>query len=129
MEPYYYTKMTKPQQGRLPGPWSRGSPVWRTVFRCRGWRNRSWERCSFRLRLDHPEIFWAPSFRYQYYPDSPNLIFKPEYLFDRPRVREHQKAMAARVEKLARPAKALSPLEKERYLPRFYLPECPLWTS
>ena len=73
----------------------------------------------FRLRLDHPEIFWAPSFRYQYYPDSPNLIFKPEYLFDRPRVREHQKAMAARVEKLARPAKALSPLERERYIHDF----------
>ena len=32
----------------------------------------------FRMRLDHPEVFWATGFRYQYYQDSPNLIFVPE---------------------------------------------------
>ena len=29
----------------------------------------------FRLRLDHPEIFWASGFHYKYYQDSPNLDF------------------------------------------------------
>ena len=28
----------------------------------------------FRLRLDHPEIFWATGYKYKYYPDSPNFI-------------------------------------------------------
>ena len=37
----------------------------------------------FELRLDHPELFWAASFKYKYYADSPNLIFIPEYLFEK----------------------------------------------
>ena len=52
----------------------------------------------FQLRLDHPEIFWASGFKYKYYPDAPNLILIPEYLFDKGKIREHQKAMGARVE-------------------------------
>ena len=59
----------------------------------------------FQLRLDHPEIFWATGFRYKYYQDSPNLIFVPEYLFEKNKVKEHQRAMQARVEKLVRPVK------------------------
>ena len=47
----------------------------------------------FRLRLDHPEIFWMTGYKYKYYQDSPNLIFVPEYLFDKNKIREHQKAM------------------------------------
>ena len=43
----------------------------------------------FQLRLDHPEIFWATGFRYKYYHDSPNLIFVPEYLFEKNKVKEH----------------------------------------
>ena len=57
----------------------------------------------FQLRLDHPEIFWVVSYRYRYYQDSPNIIFVPEYLFEKNKIREHQKAMQSRVEKLARP--------------------------
>ena len=58
----------------------------------------------FQLRLDHPEIFWVVSYRYRYYQDSPNIIFVPEYLFEKNKIREHQKAMQSRVEKLARSA-------------------------
>ena len=67
----------------------------------------------FELRLDHPELFWAASFKYKYYADSPNLIFIPEYLFEKSKIKDHQKAMNARVEKLARPAAKLSEIEKE----------------
>lgn len=73
----------------------------------------------FRMRLDHPEIFWAVGFRYKYYSDSPNLIFVPEYLFQKNKILEHQKAMNARVEKLVRPAMKLSEWEKERYVHDF----------
>ena len=62
----------------------------------------------FQMRLDHPEIFWVSSYKYRYYKDSPNLIFIPEYLFDKKKICEHQKAMTARVEKLIRPAQKLS---------------------
>ena len=75
----------------------------------------------FQLRLDHPEIFWATGFRYKYYQDSPNLIFVPEYLFEKNKVKEHQRAMQARVEKLVRPVKdksewRISPSGKKKNL-------------
>ena len=73
----------------------------------------------FQLRLDHPEIFWATGYKYRYYKDSPNIIFIPEYLFEKSKIKEHQKAMTARVDKLVRPAKNLSEWEKEKYVHDF----------
>ena len=73
----------------------------------------------FLLRLDHPEIFWATGYKYRYYPESANLVFLPEYLFEKGKIREHQKAMKARVEKLARAAQNLSEWEKEKYVHDF----------
>ena len=73
----------------------------------------------FQMRLDHPEVFWLIGYKYKYYKDSPNLIFVPEYLFDKDKIREHQKAMQARIEKLVRPAKTLSDFEKEKYVHDF----------
>ena len=73
----------------------------------------------FRMRLDHPEIFWVTGFKYRYFKDSPNYIFIPEYLFDKGKIREHQKAMNARVEKLVRPAQKLSEWDKEKYVHDF----------
>ena len=40
-------------------------------------------------------------------------------LFEKAKIREHQKAMASRVEKLVRPAKSMSELEKEKYVHDF----------
>ena len=65
------------------------------------------------------DIFWVSSYKYRYYKDSPNLIFIPEYLFDKKKICEHQKAMTARVEKLIRPAQKLSEWEKEKYVMDF----------
>ena len=68
----------------------------------------------FQLRLDHPEIFWAVGFKYRYYKDSPNLILIPEYIFDKNKIREHQKALGARVDKLVRTAMKFSEWDKEK---------------
>ena len=73
----------------------------------------------FQLRLDHPEIFWATGYKYRHYKNSPNMIFIPEYLFDKGKIKEHQKAMKSRVEKLVRPAQNLSEWEKEKYVHDF----------
>lgn len=43
----------------------------------------------------------------------------PEYLFDKGKVKDHQKAMKARIAKLARPAESLTEWEKERYIHDF----------
>ena len=73
----------------------------------------------FQLRLDHPEIFWAVGFKYRHYKDSPNLILIPEYIFDKNKIREHKKALHARIEKLVRPAAKFSEWDKEKYVHDF----------
>ena len=118
MEPYYYTKLNKQQQA-----------VYHAMQQCLMNLADEWQmpRVSgeelynifFQLRLDHPEIFWATGFKYRYYENSGNLIFLPEYLFEKAKIREHQKAMISRVEKLVRPAKSMSEMEKEKYVHDF----------
>lgn len=73
----------------------------------------------FRMRLDCPEIFYAVSFRYRFYPGSDNVEMIPEYLFEKGKVKEHQKAMKARVEKLVRQAQSMTELEKELFIHDF----------
>lgn len=63
--------------------------------------------------------FWATGFKYKYFKDSPNYIFIPEYIFEKNKIREHQRALKARVDKLIRPAKHLSDIEKEKYIHDF----------
>ena len=118
MEPYYYTKLNKQHQA-----------VYHAMQQCLISLADEWQmpRVSgealynifFQLRLDHPEIFWVTGFKYRYYENSGNLIFLPEYLFEKAKIQEHQKAMASRVEKLVRPAKSMSELEKEKYVHDF----------
>ena len=84
MELYYYSKMNKQKQivyhslmqglnalaDEIKIPYLEGNELY-DVF--------------FQLRLDHPEIFWASGFKYKHYIDSSNLIFIPEYLFEKTR--------------------------------------------
>lgn len=43
----------------------------------------------------------------------------PEYLFEKAKIKEHQKAMTARVEKITREAKTFSQWDKEKYIHDF----------
>ena len=82
MEQYYYNRMNKIEQA-----------VYHALYQ--GFLNIDEEiqiprlegealyNVFFKLRLDHPEIFWATGYKYKYYNDSPNLIFVPEYLFEK----------------------------------------------
>ncbi len=72
-----------------------------------------------KLRLDHPEIFYAVRFTYRYYPQASSVEMVPEYLFEKSKIQEHQKAMAARIQKLTRPAMSLSDREKEQFVHDF----------
>ena len=72
-----------------------------------------------KLRLDHPEIFYAVRFTYRYYPQASSVEMVPEYLFEKSKIQEHQKAMAARIQKLTRPAMNLSEREKEQFVHDF----------
>ena len=118
MEPYYYSKMNKIQQSAYHAM-LQGIQALADSIQIPKLPAEDIYDVFFRLRLDHPEIFWATSYQYKYYQDSPNIIFIPEYLFDKAKVKEHQKAMQSRVEKLVRPAKTLSEWEKEKYVHDF----------
>lgn len=73
----------------------------------------------FQLRLDRPEIFYATGFRCRACADASHVEFIPEYLFEKGKIREHQKALAARIEKLTRPAQKFTEREKEQYIHDF----------
>ena len=118
MEPYYYQKMNKPQQAAYHAM-QQGVLVLADEIQLPRIPAEELYDVFFRLRLDHPEIFWVVSYRYRYYQDSPNIIFVPEYLFEKNKIREHQKAMQSRVEKLARPAAKFTEWEKEKYIHDF----------
>lgn len=118
MEQYYYNHMDKQQQAAYHGI-LQGITNLSDEFQIPALDGETLYNVFFQLRLDHPEIFWATGFKYRYYKESPNLIFIPEYLFDKGKIREHQKAMTARIEKLVRPVKQFSEWEKEKYVHDF----------
>ena len=118
MEQYYYNHMNKAQQAAYHSILS-GVKNLADDFQIPALEGEELYNVFFQMRLDHPEIFWVSSYKYRYYKDSPNLIFIPEYLFDKKKICEHQKAMTARVEKLIRPAQKLSEWEKEKYVHDF----------
>ena len=118
MEQYYYNHMNKAQQAIYHSILS-GVKNLADEFQIPALEGEELYNVFFQMRLDHPEIFWVSSYKYRYYKDSPNLIFIPEYLFDKKKICEHQKAMTARVEKLIRPAQKLSEWEKEKYVHDF----------
>ena len=107
MEPFYYSKMNKMQQAAYHAI-CQGVLQMEKEIQVPRMSGEELYNVFFQMRLDHPEIFWVSSYKYRYYKDSPNLIFIPEYLFDKKKICEHQKAMTARVEKLIRPAQKLS---------------------
>lgn len=118
MEPYYYSKMNKVQQAAYHAI-RQGLLEISDSIQISGMEAEELYNVFFRLRLDHPEIFWATGYKYKYYSDSPNFIFIPEYLFDKNKIKEHQKALKSRVEKLIRPVKDKSEWEKEKYVHDF----------
>ena len=118
MEPYYYTHMSKRCQAVYHNI-LQGVTALAEEFQIPALETDELYEVFFRMRLDHPEIFWVTGFKYRYFKDSPNYIFIPEYLFDKGKIREHQKAMNARVEKLVRPAQKLSEWDKEKYVHDF----------
>lgn len=73
----------------------------------------------FRLRLDHPEIFYVCGFKYRFTEDSRYVQMVPEYLFERKKIREHRKALEGRVTRLVRQAETLSEEKKEAFIHDF----------
>ena len=118
MEPYYYSHMNKQQQA-VYHAMKTGIQSLAPSFPCPRMDGKELTDVFLKLRLDCPEIFFVSGFHFRYYPDSANVELSPEYLFDKNKIKDHQKAMKARVEKLVRPAVTMAELEKEQYVHDF----------
>ena len=118
MEPYYYQRLSKPMQEAYHAI-KRGIESLSPAFPVPRLEMEQLSEVLFYLRLDCPEIFYITNFSCRVHPDALRVEFCPEYLFDKGRIREHQKALRARVERLARPAQAFTEWEKERYIHDF----------
>lgn len=117
-ESYYYNQLNKAQQAAYHAM-KVGLLALDPSFQVPLLSDRELSDLYFMLRLDCPEIFWSVKFKYRYYQDSGNAEIIPEYLFDKNKIRDHQKAMRSRVEKVARPAMKFSEVEKEQYIHDF----------
>ena len=118
MEPYYYSQMNKQQQ-RIYQVIKSGLESFSQSFDVQRIDGTELSDIFYKLRLDCPEIFYASTFRYSFYEDSTLVKIKPVYLFEKNKIREHQLAMSARVEKLTRVVKDKSDWEKEQYIHDF----------
>ncbi len=118
MEPYYYSRMGKGEQSVYRAILT-GLEELRPSFPVPRMEMEELGNILFRLRLDHPEIFFVTGFSCRVHPAASSVEFLPQYLFDKGKIREHQKAMAARIAKLARSAQGKSSWEKEQYIHDF----------
>lgn len=118
MERYYYNHMNKIQQ-KVYQAMKAGLLTMDSAFLVPRLEVRELGEIFFKLRLDFPEIFYAVGLQYRLYQGSTNVEVIPEYLFEKGKMKEHQKAMNARITKLVRPAQSLPDLEKELYIHDF----------
>jgi len=118
MEAYYYQHMTKQHQAAYHAMKS-GFEGLSPSFAVPKLDNRELSDIFFKLRLDYPEIFYITGFSYRFYPQADHVEMIPEYLFDKNKIRDHQKALSSRISKLVRPALSMSIPEKEKYIHDF----------
>jgi hypothetical protein len=118
MEAYYYNQLGKSEQNAYHAILT-GLQNMSSSFQVPLLDGKKLADIYFLLRLDHPEIFYAPHFKYRYYQNAENVEMIPEYLFDKKKMAEHQKAMKNRVEKLTRQANNQKEWEKLLYIHDF----------
>ena len=102
-EAYYYNRLPKLHQKVYHGIYTCLQSVAPSVSVPR-LEGRELAEIYFKIRLDHPEIFYTVSFKWQFAREASHVDILPEYLFPKAKVEEHRKALTARVQKLARPA-------------------------
>lgn len=73
----------------------------------------------FRLRLDHPAIFYVEGFHYRFARNSEYVQMIPEYMFEKKKIKEMKIALESRISRLVRQAEGMAPEEKEKYVHDF----------
>ena len=73
----------------------------------------------FRLRLDHPEIFYVTGCGFRWVQGAAYAELLPEYMFEKQKIPEHRRALETRLEKLVRPVSDKTAEEKELFIHGF----------
>ena len=118
MEAWYYRHMPRPHQAAYHAM-KEGFTALSPRFSVPRLDNAALSEVFFQLRLDCPEIFYVTGFSYRYAQGAENVELIPEYLFDKGKIRDHQKALAARTERILRAARSMTEWEKEKYIHDF----------
>lgn len=118
MENYYLGKLNKLQQAAYHDMYV-GLTSLSPSFPVKRLEGKELSDIYFALRMDHPEIFYTVTFKYKFYQAADNVELIPEYIFEKKKIIEHQKALKARIEKLARPARTMNEWDKIKYIHDF----------
>lgn len=118
MEAYYYQHMDKMQQSAYHAM-KVGFAALSPSFPVPCTQGQMLNDLFFKLRLDCPDIFYVTGFSYRFSPRASHVELLPNYLFDKGKILDHQKALSARIAKLARPAQSMTAWEKEQYIHDF----------
>ena len=118
MQEYYFMQLDKPRQAVYQAM-RMGLTQLSAVFPVPRMEVGVLSEVLFQLRLDHPEIFYVAGCSFRVHPQASHVEVVPEYLFPKGKIREHQGAMQARLEKLCRPVQGKSALEQEQYIHDF----------
>lgn len=115
---YYYNQLNKQQQQAYHAI-KVGLQALAPSFAVPKLEGRELADIYFMVRMDCPEIFYTVTFKYKFYPSADHVELTPEYLFQKSKIIDHQKAMDARIKKLTRQAQGLSEAEKEQFVHDF----------
>ncbi|MDK2809065.1 MAG: hypothetical protein PWP24_1802, partial [Clostridiales bacterium] len=118
MELYYYSQLNKPEQ-KIYQIIRSGLTALSPSFAVPRVDGAILSELFFKVKLDDPALFYITTFTYSFYPDSTMIKLEPVYLYKKNTIKEHQVAMRARVEKLARMVRDKTDFEKEQYIHDF----------
>ena len=82
---YYFTQMDKPSQAAYRAMYE-GFRAAAQAFLVPKLDNKVLSDLFFRLRLDHPEIFYVCSFNYRFDPRAESVKMFPVYMFDKKKI-------------------------------------------
>ena len=106
-EAYYFRQLDKAGQAAYHAM-KTGLAALRPAFPVPRLEGRELGDVLARLRLDCPELFYVTGFSYRVHPAAATVELLPQYLFDKGKIQTHQKALAARLDRLCRPAMGLN---------------------
>lgn len=119
MNRYYYRQMSRQQQSAYHSMLE-GFTAIAPSFSVLRLSMQELSDIFFRLRLDNPWIFYVTGFSCRYVQGADTMQLIPDYMFEKKKIREHQKALQGRTARLVRSAKAMkTELDRELYIHDF----------